>query len=152
MNLQTMYRTALRAGNAESVAGSSTYGHRTESRLRRATNAQAGLTFILVVPSTFYVAEPDRFDSGDGLRDRVFGSPEVACRAAGWPTGTLKRNDRPRRGCADLRDPRAGDPGRGGQAPTLPSPVRGCPWRGAAAQRPEGRRSDAFTDLFFNRF
>jgi len=32
-----------------------------------------------VVPSTFYVAEPDLFEGGDGLAGCLFGNPVVAC-------------------------------------------------------------------------
>jgi len=42
-------------------------------------NARATFTCILVVPSTFYVTEPDLFEGGDGLAGCVFGNRVVAC-------------------------------------------------------------------------
>jgi len=81
--LQALYRRALWAGNAENHAGSVTYGYGPECRLRHATNARVGSTFILVVASTFYVPQPCRLEGGDGLAGRVFGDPDVACGEVG---------------------------------------------------------------------
>jgi len=81
--LQALYRRALRAGNAENHAGSVTYGYGPECRLRHATNARVGSTFILVVASTFYAPQPYLLEGGDGLAGRVFGNPEVACGEVG---------------------------------------------------------------------
>ena len=77
--LQIVRRTALRPGNTTSSSFSVTYGHKAGSRLRRATNAWAGSTFILVRPSTFYVTESDLFEAGDGLAGCPFRNPAVAC-------------------------------------------------------------------------